>query len=86
MHQPTLYIVAIHFALKEDNLSIMDKEPSHVSVIQFANLPSSCYFNIFPSPPSTQLDNELFEQLATDVYDEVDRRETDASQSTHTYL
>ena len=26
-----------------------------------------------------QLSNELFEQLAADVYDEVDRRETDAS-------
>uniref|UniRef100_A0A670JNG1 GIT ArfGAP 2 n=1 Tax=Podarcis muralis TaxID=64176 RepID=A0A670JNG1_PODMU len=31
----------------------------------------------FPSPP-LQLSNHLFEELAMDVYDEVDRRETDA--------
>lgn len=29
-------------------------------------------------PMSTQLSNHLFEELAMDVYDEVDRRETDA--------
>uniref|UniRef100_A0A670JPP0 GIT ArfGAP 2 n=1 Tax=Podarcis muralis TaxID=64176 RepID=A0A670JPP0_PODMU len=38
----------------------------------------SCYFVLnFPSPP-LQLSNHLFEELAMDVYDEVDRRETDA--------
>ncbi len=30
-----------------------------------------------------EISNELFEELAADVYDEVDRRETDASKYRH---
>lgn len=38
---------------------------------------SSC---LTPSPALLQLSNRLFEELAMDVYDEVDRRENDAGE------
>lgn len=40
-------------------------------------LPPSC---LMPSPIPLQLSNRLFEELAMDVYDEVDRRENDAGE------
>lgn len=40
-------------------------------------LPPSC---LTPSPIPLQLSNRLFEELAMDVYDEVDRRENDAGE------
>lgn len=38
---------------------------------------SSCYKTERDFPVFMQLSNHLFEELAMDVYDEVDRRETD---------
>lgn len=53
-------------------IAVMDFHCTELFFLPFTCL-TVCHFLIF-----IQLSNHLFEELAMDVYDEVDRRETDA--------
>lgn len=59
------------------------KKLQSVSVPATAAFPLACpaYFLIRSVIIFPQLSNHLFEELAMDVYDEVDRRETDAGRA-----